>query len=76
MLGKIPYIGDVLGGSNDKSKTRTELVVFLQPVVIRDPQDAARVAEEMRARMQSLAPRATPWDVDVQSSGAVAEAVK
>jgi general secretion pathway protein D len=65
VLGKIPYLGDVLGGSNDTSKTRTELVVFLQPVVIRDPQDAARVAEEMRARMRSLAPRPTPWDVDV-----------
>ncbi len=69
LLGKIPYIGNVLGGSNDNSKTRTELVVFLQPVVIRDPQDAARVAEEMRARMQSLAPRAAPWDVNVSPTG-------
>jgi general secretion pathway protein D len=77
LLGKIPYVGDVLGGNTDTSKTRTELVVFLQPVVIRDPQDAARVAEEMRARMQSLAPRPTPWDVDVEGpSGPVAEAVK
>jgi general secretion pathway protein D len=76
LLGKIPYLGDVLGGATDKSKARTELIVFLQPVVIRDPQDAARVAEEMRARMQSLAPRATPWDVDVQSSGPVAEVAK
>jgi general secretion pathway protein D len=65
VLGKIPYVGDVLGGNTDNKKTRTELVVFLQPVVIRDPEDAARVAEEVRARMQSLAPRATPWDVNV-----------
>ncbi len=76
VLNKIPYLGDVLGGTNEGSKTRTELVVFLQPVVIRDPQDAARVAEEMRARMQSLAPRATPWDVNVHSNTPVAEAVK
>jgi general secretion pathway protein D len=76
VLGKIPYVGDILGGSHDNTKARTELVVFLQPVVIRDPQDASRVAEEMRARMQSLAPRATPWDVDVKSYGPVAEAVK
>jgi hypothetical protein len=41
--------------------------------VIRDPQDASRLAEEMRARMQSLAPRATPWDVDVHAYGPVAE---
>jgi general secretion pathway protein D len=76
LLNKIPYVGDVIGGDTDTTKTRTELVVFLQPIVIRDPQDAARVAEEMRARMQSLAPRAAPWDVDVKSSGPVAEVVK
>jgi general secretion pathway protein D len=69
VLGKIPYIGDVLGGSTDISKVRTELVVFLQPIVIRDPLDASRVAEEVRARMQSLAPRAAAWDVDVQAQG-------
>jgi general secretion pathway protein D len=74
VLGKIPYVGDVLGGNTDNSKARTELVVFLQPVVIRDPKDAARVAEEMRARMQSLAPRPTPWDASVRSSGFVAQA--
>lgn len=76
LLGKIPYIGDVIGGSNDTSKTRTELVVFLQPAVIRDPQDASLLAEEMRARMRSLAPRPTPWDVNVKSSDMVAERVK
>ncbi len=77
VLGKIPYIGDVLGGSNTNNKTRTELVVFLQPVVIRDPQDASRVAEEVRARMQSMAPRPTPWDVDVHDAGKkTVEAVK
>lgn len=65
VLGKIPYVGDVLGGSTDNSKARTELVVFLQPVVIRDPQDASRVAEEMRARLNSMAPRPTTWDASV-----------
>jgi general secretion pathway protein D len=76
LLGKIPYVGDVIGGNHENSKTRTELVVFLQPSVIRDPQDASRIAEEMRAQMRSLAPRPTPWDVDVKSFGPVAEAVK
>ena len=69
LLGKIPYLGDVLGGSTDSSKTRTELVVFLQPTVIRDPLDASRVAEEMRASMQSMAPRPAAWDVDVRATG-------
>jgi len=76
VLGKIPYLGDVLGGNTERSKTRTELVIFLQPVVIHDPMDASRVAEEMRARMQSLAPRATPWDVDVRAQGTPSGIVK
>jgi len=76
LLGKIPYVGDVIGGSNDTSKTRTELVVFLQPSVIRDPHDASLIAEEMRARMRSLAPRPTPWDVNVTESDVVAGRVK
>jgi general secretion pathway protein D len=73
-FGKIPYIGDVIGGATDTAKTRTELVVFLQPTVIRDPQDASRVTEEVRASMQSLAPRPAAWDApgmwdgDVKSS--------
>lgn len=61
-FGKIPYIGDVIGGATDSAKTRTELVVFLQPTVIRDPADASRVTEEVRASMQSLAPRPAAWD--------------
>jgi general secretion pathway protein D len=69
LLGKIPYVGDVLGGSTGRSKERKELVVFLQPSVIRDPHDAARVAEEVRAGMQSLAPRPAAWDVDVRATG-------
>ena len=72
LLGKIPYLGDVLGGATDSSKTRTELVVFLQPTVIRDPLDASRVAEEMRATMQSMAPRPAAWDVDVRATGPTA----
>jgi general secretion pathway protein D len=50
--------------------------VFLQPTVIRDPLDASRVAEEVRARMQSLAPRPAAWDVDVQAAGPSGKLVK
>lgn len=66
VLGKIPYLGDILGGNTLKTKVRTELVIFLQPLVIRDPQDASRAAEEVRARLQSLAPRPAAWDVQVE----------
>lgn len=69
VLGKIPYIGDIVGGNTDNTKQRTELVVFLRPSVIRDAQDAANVAEAVRAGMQSLAPRPAAWDPPQQTKG-------
>lgn len=69
VLGKIPYVGDVIGGTTGAGRARTELVVFLQPSVIRDPEDASRVAQAVRAGMQSLAPRPAAWDVEVHGSG-------
>jgi general secretion pathway protein D len=68
VLGKIPYLGDVLGGNTERSKARTELVVFLQPSVIRDAHDASNVAEAIRGSMQSLAPRPAPWDAQVEAT--------
>jgi general secretion pathway protein D len=68
VFGKIPYIGDVIGGSTGAGRARTELVVFLQPSVIRDPQDASNVAQAVRASMQSLAPRPAAWDVEVEGA--------
>lgn len=62
LINKIPYIGDVLGNNTNKSKTKTELVVFLRPVVIRDPEDASRMAESVRAVMESMAPRPSASD--------------
>jgi len=70
VFDKIPYIGDVIGGSTGAGRSRTELVVFLQPAVIRDPEDASNVAEAVRASMNSLAPRPAAWDVQVQDSQA------
>ena len=66
ILGNIPYIGDVLGANTGTAKTRTELIVFLQPSVIRNPKDASNIAQEVRARMESLAPRPALWDVEVE----------
>jgi general secretion pathway protein D len=67
VLEKIPYLGDVLGGDTSTSKTRTELIVFIRPTVIRDPEDASNAAEALRAGMRSLAPQPTAWDVDVRN---------
>lgn len=65
VLEKIPYLGDVLGGDTTSAKTRTELIVFIRPTVIRDPEDAANAAEALRGGMESLAPRPAAWDINV-----------
>lgn len=49
-LNQLPGIGDVFGQQSG-TKTRTELIIFIRPTVIRDPIDAHRVAEEMRAKL-------------------------
>jgi general secretion pathway protein D len=58
IVNKIPIVGDLLGANNNGLK-RTELIVFIRPQVIRDSRDASNVAEELRARIKSLAPPAT-----------------
>jgi general secretion pathway protein D len=55
VLSKIPLLGDVIGDTS-RSKQRKELIVFLQPKVIKDGADASQLAEELRSRMQFLAP--------------------
>jgi general secretion pathway protein D len=49
-LNQLPGIGDVFGQQSG-TKVRTELIIFIRPTVIRDPVDAHRVAEEMRAKL-------------------------
>jgi general secretion pathway protein D len=69
VLGKIPYLGDILGAQTDSTKARTELVVFLRPTVIRNPEEAGQVAEAVRAGMQSMAPRPAAWDAQTMPQG-------
>ena len=49
-LDQIPAVDDFLS-RNNKTKTRTEIIVFIRPQIIRDGVDAQRVAEELRAKM-------------------------
>jgi general secretion pathway protein D len=46
----VPVIGNILSNSTN-SANRTELIVFVQPHVIRNNVDAQRVAQELRKRM-------------------------
>ncbi|MBW8858142.1 MAG: hypothetical protein JF604_28735, partial [Bradyrhizobium sp.] len=36
----------------NKTKQRTELIIFIRPQIIRDGVDAMRIAEEMRSKLQ------------------------
>lgn len=64
VLGDIPVLG-ALFGSTTNATTRTELIVFLTPRVIRNPDDARDVSDELRSRLKSLRP---PGVTDVPST--------
>jgi len=59
VLEEIPILGDAFA-TNDRSTTRTELIVFIEPQIIRDSIDAAKVAEELRAKLRGSADNAFP----------------
>ncbi|GBF27461.1 type II secretion system protein D [bacterium MnTg02] len=59
LLRKVPYLGNIIGETS-RTKTRTELIVFIQPVVIRNSKDASEVAQALRAGLQSMAPPPLP----------------
>ena len=57
----IPILEELPGGvgnlfsTNDRSSQRTEIIIFIEPQIIRNSVDAARVAEELRAKMRGSA---------------------
>ena len=51
LLDQIPKIGNVFA-QNQKGISRTELIIFIRPQIIRDSVDAAVVAEELRSKMR------------------------
>ena len=53
----IPLLDELQGIGNafshqDNTKTRTELIIFIRPQIIRDSTDAHMVAEELRSRLR------------------------
>jgi general secretion pathway protein D len=50
IIDQLP-LGNLLGNTT-KTKTRTELIIFIRPQIIRDGVDAMRVAEELRTKLQ------------------------
>jgi len=52
LLDSIPGVGDTFAHQN-KTRARTELILFIRPTVIKDAVDAHVIAEEMRTKMNS-----------------------
>jgi general secretion pathway protein D len=55
ILGEIPVVGNLFSSTRNEAR-RTELIVFITPRVIRNPQDARDVSEEIRDRLKALRP--------------------
>jgi general secretion pathway protein D len=51
LLDQIPNLGDVFS-HQAKTNSRTELIVFIRPQIIRDSVDASFVAEELRTKLR------------------------
>src|SRR3954454_899075 len=52
LLDSIPGVGDAFAHQNGL-RTRTELILFIRPTVLKDAVDAHVIAEEMRSKMNS-----------------------
>lgn len=53
ILNRVPLVGDLIG-KNEVERKRTELIVFINPRVIRNSEDASRVSEDLRSRLRSM----------------------
>jgi general secretion pathway protein D len=54
VLEEIPAVGNLFS-TNDRTTARTEIIIFIQPQIIRNSVDAAKVAQELRAKMRGSA---------------------
>lgn len=61
--GQVPFVGPDLGkllGNTDNAFSRTELVMFLRPVIIRNGQDASEVTQDFKRGLHEMDVRAPP----------------
>jgi general secretion pathway protein D len=52
-LNQIKYLGDLFGNTS-RNRMRSEIIVFIRPMVIRNGVDAQGVAEEFRQRLETM----------------------
>jgi general secretion pathway protein D len=60
LLDQLPTFGNVVGNTGHNI-TRTELIIFIRPQVIRDSLDASYVAEELRTKLKGTLAPAPPY---------------
>ncbi len=66
LLDQIPGLGDAFS-HQDKKTTRTELIIFIRPQIIRDSLDAHYVAEELRSKLRGSINTSLANDTRVQA---------
>ncbi len=66
LLDQIQGLGDAFSHQDNK-KTRTELIIFIRPQIIRDSMDAHFVAEELRSKLRGSINASLANDTRVQS---------
>ena len=59
ILYKIPVLG-ALFGNTEQQVDRTELIVLLTPRVVQGSDEASQVTDEIKRKMQEVAPLVTP----------------
>ncbi len=67
ILDSIPGIGNMFA-TQYRTNTRTELILFIRPQIIRTPVDANMVAEELRSKLHGRLVGSTPAQVGAPSS--------
>ncbi|MGJ4962768.1 type II secretion system secretin GspD [Bradyrhizobium sp. HKCCYLRH3061] len=64
---EIPVLGDAFS-HQDKKGTRTELIIFIRPQIIRDGSDAHQVAEELRSKLRGSVGASITDDLRVRTT--------
>jgi general secretion pathway protein D len=60
LIDQIQNLSDVLSHQT-KTGQRTELIVFIRPQIIRESQDAAFIAEELRSKLRGTLSAVAPY---------------
>jgi general secretion pathway protein D len=60
VLDQVEGLGNLFSGQ-DNTKSRTELIIFIRPQIIRDGTDAHTVAEELRSKLRGTVSASSPY---------------